>query len=48
MTALFEALAKNYAMSLSIRELYFGGNKFDELTMNAMCHWLDQGKGTNI
>ena len=45
-TALFEALAKNYAMSLSIRELYVGGNKFDELSMNAMCHWLDQSKGT--
>lgn len=45
-TALFEALAKNYAMSLSIRELYVGGNKFDEFSMNAMCHWLDQSKGT--
>jgi Ran GTPase-activating protein (RanGAP) involved in mRNA processing and transport len=44
-TALFEALAKNYAMSLSIRELYVGGNKFDEFSMNAMCHWLDQSKG---
>lgn len=46
MTAFFEALAKNYAMSLSIRDLYVGGNKFDEFTINAMCHWLDQGKGT--
>jgi Ran GTPase-activating protein (RanGAP) involved in mRNA processing and transport len=44
MQALFEAFGKNYGMSLSIQELYVGGNNFLDIGSAAFNKWLDTAK----